>query len=105
MSKPLTRMETLRAMRISTVEGMLATTWLTLTLGVIPQGFALYLGASSFQIGLLGALQAIAGISGLFGAYLVEERTERRRFVAFLSGGPRAAWLSWPSRHCSSASP
>jgi len=93
LSKPLTRMETLRAMRISTVEGMLATTWLTLTLGVIPQGFALYLGASSFQIGLLGALQAIAGISGLFGAYLVEERTERRRFVAFLSGGPRAAWF------------
>lgn len=83
----------LRGMRVSTVEGLFASWWLTLTLGAIPQGFALYLDATPFVIGLLGSLQAVAGLFSLVGAFLVERRSERHLYVAFIAGGGRTLWI------------
>jgi len=78
---------------MSTWEGLTATWWVALVVGAIPQGFALYLDASPFTIGLLGSLQALAGLASLIGAFISERRPERRLFVAFLAGGARMLWF------------
>lgn len=93
MPKTLTRLEAQKGMRISITEGILATWWMALVVGAIPQGFALYLGASPFIIGLLGSLQALAGLASIMGAWLVEARPERRIFCAGLIGVGRGMWV------------
>ncbi|HEY3269335.1 MAG TPA: MFS transporter [Armatimonadota bacterium] len=80
-------------MSASTVEGMLATWWLNLVTGAIPQGFALYLGATPFIIGLLGSVQAAAALASLPGAFSVERRSERRLFTTWTAGAARIMWL------------
>jgi HEAT repeat protein len=64
-----------------------------LAFGVIPQGYALYLGADTVFIGRLAAVQALAGMATLAGAFLVERRNERRVWCGVLSGIGRMIWF------------
>ena len=58
----LTRLEVLRGLRVSTLDGMYATVWVALTTGAFQIGFARYLGASDFVLGLLAGLPAAVGL-------------------------------------------
>lgn len=93
MPKELSRLEKLRGMNVSTTEGILATVWTSLSLGTIPQAYALYLGASGLIIGILSAVQALAGLLTLPAAIMVDRRNERRNFVAAIAGGGRILWF------------
>lgn len=88
--------EVRRGLRISTLEGALATINISITgaIGgsVFLTGFALLLGANSFELGLLGALPFIGQLCGFLAAY-VEERIGRRRpLVLYGALGGRLIW-------------
>lgn len=80
------------ALRLSTLDGALASVFGALTGGVFLTGFALRLGANDLLIGLLAGLPLSAAVAQLAGAYLVE-RVGRRRTVCI--GGAAASRLLW----------
>ncbi len=90
---PLTRLDVLRGLRISTWEGVWATAWTVLTGGAFQIGFALQLGATPFVLGLLAGLPAIVGLLQLPASIYSEKLPSRRRFIAVSSGTGRALWL------------
>lgn len=80
------------ALRLSTLDGALASVFGALTGGVFVTGFALRLGANELLIGLLAALPLLAAVAQLGGAYLIE-RIGRRRAVCI--GGASWSRLLW----------
>lgn len=80
------------ALRLSTLDGALASIFGALTGGVFLTGFALRLGANDLVIGLLAALPLLATVAQVSGAYLVE-RVGRRRAVCV--GGASASRSVW----------
>lgn len=82
-----------RAMNRSVAEGALATVMGTLTSGVFLTGFALEMGASRLQIGILAALPALATLAQLAGAYLIERSNECKRLCLLTTMTSRLLWL------------
>jgi MFS family permease len=82
-----------RALRLSISEGALACAMGTLTGGVFLTGFALALGASRFQIGLLAAMPALANVAQLAGACLIEHTGQRKRICLGAVSLSRLIWL------------
>ncbi|HWP35038.1 MAG TPA: MFS transporter, partial [Thermodesulfobacteriota bacterium] len=80
------------ALRLSTIDGALASVFGALTGGVFLTGFALRLSANEVLIGLLAALPLVATVAQLSGAYLIE-RVGRRRAVCI--AGAAASRLLW----------
>lgn len=83
-------------MRISVIEGAVANVHITIT-GVIGgsvflTGFALLLGANSFQLGLMGALPFIGQLFQFVGAYLEERIGKRRPLVLYGALAGRLVW-------------
>lgn len=89
----LNRLEVLRALRISNWEAVTSTVHFTLTSGAFQTGFALWLGASNFWMGVLGAIPTLAGLVQLVSSYIVEKRGERKLFTAWSSLLGRILWL------------
>lgn len=82
-----------RALRLSISEGALACAMGTLTGGVFLTGFALALGASRLQIGLLAAMPALANVAQLAGACLIEHTGQRKRVCLGSLSISRLVWL------------
>ena len=74
-------------------EGSLATGFLTCTSGTVLIGFALWLGATPFHIGLLTSLPAFAALAQLLAPYFTERHGQRKRLMILMAGGQRALWL------------
>jgi MFS family permease len=74
-------------------EGSLATGFVTCTGGTILTGFALWLGATPFHIGLLTSLPAFAALAQLLAPYFTERHGQRKRLMSLMTGGQRALWL------------
>ncbi|NNJ13505.1 MFS transporter [Chloroflexales bacterium ZM16-3] len=93
---PLHPSEVRRALRLSIWEGAVATIHISITgaIGgsVFLTGFALLLGANSFQLGLLGALPFIGQLFQFVGAYLEELAGNRRRLVLSAALAGRLTW-------------
>lgn len=94
---PLSPAEVRRALRISTIEGAVATMNISITgaIGgsVFLTGFALLLGANSFQLGLMGALPFIGQAFQFVGAYLEERIGNRRALTLYGSLFGRLIWV------------
>ena len=90
---PLSRLEVQEALQISNKEAVAATVHATLSGGAFQTGFALFLGASSFWVGVLSSFPTFAGLSQIFSSLLVERRGERRMFTAIFSAVGRLLWL------------
>ena len=84
---------TRNALRISTVEGCWAVGHFVLTSGAFFTGFALFLGATDFQLGVLAAIPLLAQVFQLPGAYIVEKTGWRRQIVGWFSVVSRSFWL------------
>lgn len=83
------------ALRLSTLDGALASVFGALTGGVFLTGFALRLGANDLLIGLLASLPLLAAVAQLAGAYLIERVGGRRRAVCIGgAGSSRILWLA-----------
>src|SRR5215210_507921 len=89
----LNRLDILKALRISNWEAVFSTVHLTLTGGAFQTGYALYLGASNFWMGVLSSFPTFAGLIQIPSSYIVERRGERKWFTAFFSGIGRILWL------------
>lgn len=87
------RLRVARGLRLSIYEASFGTIAMTLTTGVFLAGFAKYLGAGDFWMGVVAALPALGGLVQLPSAYYVEKRGERRNYVANLSGISRLLWI------------
>jgi hypothetical protein len=82
-----------RAMNLSVAEGALATVMGTLAGGVFLTGFALSMGATGLQIGVLAALPVLANFAQIAGACWIEWTGERKRFCLWTSLVSRLLWL------------
>jgi Na+/melibiose symporter-like transporter len=82
-----------RALRCSVVEGALATVMSSLLGGVFLTGFALYLGASRLQIGILASIPAFANLAQLGGAYFIEQTGRSKRLCMIMTWAGRLLWL------------
>ncbi|RRR76321.1 MAG: MFS transporter [Candidatus Viridilinea halotolerans] len=88
--------EVRKALRISTLEGAVANIHISITGSVggsvFLTGFAILLGANSFQLGILGALPFIGQLFQFVGAYLEERIGTRRNLVLYNALGARLIW-------------
>ena len=82
-----------RARSLSIIEGSFATAMTACTGGTILTGFALWLGASPFGIGLLTSLPAFAGMAQLLAPYFTERQGQRKPLVLLTVAGQRLLWL------------
>jgi MFS family permease len=92
----LTPAEVRHGLRISVWEGAVANIHISIT-GVVGgsvflTGFALLLGANSFQLGLLGALPFIGQLFQFLGAYLEQRAGNRRQLVLVAALAGRLTW-------------
>ena len=69
---PLSPSAVQRGLRLSIIEGSLSNIHITATGGAFLTGFALLLGASDFELGLLAALPCVGQLFQFVGAYLEE---------------------------------
>ena len=93
MAARLPREALARARTLFIWEGSLATGFLTCTGGTILTGFALWLGATPFHIGLLTSLPAFAALAQLLAPYFTERQGQRKRLMTLMAGGQRVLWL------------
>lgn len=68
-----------RSMRLSITEGALATAMGTLQSGAFLTGFALLLGATPLQVGILAALPTLSSVLQAAGSYWLRGQTQRKR--------------------------
>lgn len=92
-SRPLSRIEVLRALRISNAEAVLATVHGSLTGGAFQTGFVLLLGASSFWLGVIGAIPTFAALVQVISSLWVEQMGRRKQLTAWFSLMARSLWL------------
>ncbi len=90
--KELTPATREKALRLSIYEGAMASVFVSITSNGLVTGMALYLGASPFVLGVIGAFPFVTQLFQLLGAYL-EERFANRRLLAVISEG--ASRLMW----------
>ncbi len=94
---PLSPSEVRQGMRISLWESAMANVHISITgsIGgsVFLTGFALLLGANSFQLGLIGALPFIGQLFQFVGAYFEERVGNRRKLVLQGALAGRLIWI------------
>ncbi|RIK87956.1 MAG: hypothetical protein DCC67_01205 [Planctomycetota bacterium] len=83
-----------RCVRISIAEGALAAAMGTLLSGVFLTGFAMELGASRLQIGVLAALPSLASVVQLAGAWLLRRGFNRKRLCLGAVTASRLCWAA-----------
>lgn len=89
----LSRLQIQQALRLSTWEGCAATVQGQLTSGAFQTGFALFLGCSSFWLGALGGIPALAGLVQLLSSFLAQRYGERKALIAWFSFASRLLWV------------
>ncbi len=82
-----------KGLRISIIEGSFASIHLQLTGGIFLSGFALYLGASDFQIGVLSAIPALLTIMSFLTIPLVRLFGNRKKVVILTAGVGRGLFF------------
>ncbi len=90
----LTEAETQRALRLSVLDGAMATIMGSLAGGIFLVGFALnVLGASTVQVGILAALPVSANLAQLFGSVFIEMFGRRRWLCVIGTTAARFLWV------------
>lgn len=82
-----------RGLRLSVIEGALATVYVAITTGVFLTGFALLLGANTLLLGVIGALPFVGQLFQFVGAYLEERLGTRRQLVVWSALVTRGLWI------------
>ncbi|MGL4609712.1 MAG: MFS transporter [Trueperaceae bacterium] len=82
-----------RTMRFSTIEGSFVQAFLNWTTGSALIGYMLYLGASAYEISLVGSVPLLAQITNPFAAYFAGLLGRRKYLAMVFSGLGRGLWL------------
>ncbi len=80
-------------LRVATIEASWATVHFVITTGPFLIGYALYLGANDFELGVLTALPLLAQVLQLPSAYFVERTGVRKKVALWPSVVGRSLWL------------
>ncbi|MEO0179948.1 MAG: MFS transporter [candidate division WOR-3 bacterium] len=86
-----------RTLLLSYFEGAAVAVHNSYTIGLYPIAFALMLGASDFQIGILGAFSFLATLFGFLSAYLVEATGQRKWTTVWTGFISRSIWVLAPA--------
>lgn len=89
----LSRLQIQQTLRLSTLEGCASTVQGQLTSGAFQTGFALFLGCSSFWLGVLGGIPALAGLVQLVSSFLAQRYGERKALIGWFSLTSRLLWV------------
>lgn len=89
----LNQLEVLRALRISTWEASYATVHAVLTMNAFQVGFALWVGADPFMMGIIGAIPTFSALVQVVASYITERMGKRKPLVAWASVIARTLWL------------
>jgi len=81
-------------MTAATLEGIPAIILFQLLGGPFLTGYLLYLGASSFQIGIVLAIPSMANMLQIVGALLIQRYTNRKLLFSLLCGFHRVMWVA-----------
>lgn len=90
---PLSALAREKALRLSIVEGAMASVFVSVTVNGLVTGLALFLGAGPLVLGILGALPFITQLFQLLGAYLEDRHGNRRVLSVWSEGLSRALWI------------
>lgn len=81
------------SLRASTLDGIFATLFSSVTGGVLISNFLVELDATPFQIGMLASMPMVANLLQPLGAYLSDRTLSRRRYGLWVYGLSRVLWL------------
>lgn len=81
------------SLRASTLDGVLATIFGSITTGVLLTNFLLELGATSVEIGLLSSIPMFVNLLQPLGAYLGDRTTSRHWYSIVIFGSSRFLWV------------
>jgi hypothetical protein len=81
------------SLRASTLDGVLATVFGSVTTGVLLTNFLLELGATSVEIGLLSSIPLFVNLLQPLGAYLGDRTTSRHWYSMLIFGSSRFLWV------------
>jgi len=89
----LSEQDTRRSFRLLTVHGVAAMSMTALLGGPFLGAFAIAMGASNYEIGLLASIGMISQFMQLPGLYLVKKVARRRAIMVLATATVRLAWL------------
>lgn len=81
------------SLRASTLDGVFATVFSTITGGVLLSNFLVELEATPFQVGMLASIPMVANLLQPLGAYWADGTSSRRRYGLWVYGISRLLWL------------
>ena len=81
------------SLKASTLDGVLATVFGSVTTGVLLTNFLLELGATSVEIGLLSSIPLFVNLLQPLGAYLGDRTTSRHWYSMLIFGSSRFLWV------------
>lgn len=85
--------QTLKSLNYSIIDGISWSVMFALTSGVFLIGFALFLGATPFQIGLISSLPFLANAAQIIGAYFVESTGQKKKISITTALVNRFLWI------------
>ena len=81
------------SLKASTLDGVFAAIFVSITSGVLLTNFLLELGASSVQIGMLSSIPMLMNLLQPLGVYIAERTTSRRLYGLWIFLPARLLWL------------
>jgi len=82
-----------RSLRASTLDGVFATVFSTITGGVLLSNFLVELNATPLEIGLLASIPMVANLLQPLGAYWADRTHSRRTYGLWVYGLSRLLWI------------
>ncbi|WP_432809416.1 MFS transporter [Pantanalinema sp. GBBB05] len=93
LSPKLAKADIRSSLQASTLDGVFATIFTTITSGVLLSNFLVELNATPLQIGMLASIPMVANLLQPLGAYWADRTTSRRWYGLWVYGISRILWL------------
>jgi MFS family permease len=81
------------SLKASTLDGVFAAIFSSITSGVLLTNFLLHLGASPIEIGMLSSIPMLVNLLQPVGAYIADRTTSRHWYCLLIFGVSRLLWL------------
>ncbi len=81
------------SLKASTIDGVFAAVFSSITSGVLLTNFLLQLGATPVEIGMLSSIPMLMNLMQPLGAYFAERTTSRHYYCLWIFGPSRLLWL------------
>jgi MFS family permease len=92
-SPKISRQDIRTSLKASTLDGVFAAIFASITSGVLLTNFLLHLGASPVDIGMLSSIPMLVNLLQPLGAYIGERTTSRHLYCLWIFGLSRLLWL------------